>query len=151
MRTFAPCSHPFVPGGITNAACPREPSSRSTEAITTCTSAIPPFVAHAFCPLITHSSAASSWRAPVRIAATSEPASGSEEQKAASFGSLAVPKQRGIHSAVCSGVPWPKIAATASEVPMIDIPIPPSPQNNSSFTSGSVSPDWSNQNWASPS
>ncbi len=40
-----------------NAAWPREPSSRSTEAITTWTSAIPPLVAHAFWPLITHSSA----------------------------------------------------------------------------------------------
>ena len=39
-----------------NAACPREPSSRSTEAITTWTSAMPPFVAQAFWPLITHSS-----------------------------------------------------------------------------------------------
>ena len=56
-----------------------------------------------------------------------------------------------IHSPICSGVPWPKIAATASEVPMIDMPIPASPQNSSSLTIGSVSPDWSNQNWARPS
>ncbi len=47
-------------GGITNAAWPREPSSGSTEATTTCTSAMPPFVAHAFCPFSTHSSLASS-------------------------------------------------------------------------------------------
>ena len=72
------------------AAWPREPSSRSTEAITTCTSAIPPFVAQAFWPLITHSSAASSYLAFVRIAETSEPASGSEEQKEATLGSSAV-------------------------------------------------------------
>jgi hypothetical protein len=37
-------------------------------------------------------------------------------------------------------VPWPKIAATASDVPMIAMPIPASPQNSSSLTIGSVSP-----------
>ena len=68
------------------AAWPREPSSRSTEAITTCTSAIPPFVAQAFWPLMTHSSVASSYLALVRIAETSEPASGSDEQKEATLG-----------------------------------------------------------------
>ena len=134
-----------------NAACPREPSSRSTVAITTWTSAIPPLVAHAFWPLITHSSAASSYLALVRSAETSDPASGSDEQKAATLGSSAVPKHCWIHSAICSGVPWPKIAATASDVPMIDIPIPASPQNTSSLTIGSVRPDWSNQNCARPS
>ncbi len=64
--TFAPCSSPLVPGGMTKAAWPREPSSRSTLAITTWTSAMPPLVAHAFCPLITHSSLASSYLAVVR-------------------------------------------------------------------------------------
>ena len=49
-----------VPGGITNAAWPREPKSRSTDATITCTAAIPPLVAHAFWPLSTHSSLASS-------------------------------------------------------------------------------------------
>jgi hypothetical protein len=44
--------------GTTNAACPLEPSSRSTDAITTCTSEMPPLVAHAFWPLSTHSPAA---------------------------------------------------------------------------------------------
>ena len=80
--TLAPCSQPLVPGGITKAAWPREPSSRSTEAITTWTLAMPPLVAQAFWPLITHSSLASSYLAVVRIAETSEPASGSEAQKA---------------------------------------------------------------------
>ena len=59
----SPCFETFVPWamplasliGTTKAACPRAPSSRSTDAITTCTSAMPPFVAHAFWPLITHS------------------------------------------------------------------------------------------------
>ncbi len=82
---------------------------------------------------------------------TSEPASGSDTQKAATAGSSSVPKQRGIHSPICSPVPWPKIAATASEVPMIAMPIPASPQNSSSLTIGSVRPLSSAQNWASAS
>ena len=51
-----------------------------------------------------------------------------------------MPKHRGIHSPICSPVPWPKIAATASAVPMIAMPIPASPQNSSSLTIGSGSP-----------
>ena len=112
---------------------------------------MPPLVAHAFWPLSTHSSLASSYLAVVRIAETSEPASGSEAQKAATLGSSAVPKHCGIHSPICSGVPCPKIAATASEVPMIAMPMPASPQNSSSLTIGSVRPVSSAQNWASPS
>ena len=76
-----------MPGGTTNAAWPREPSSGSTDATTTCTLAMPPLVAHAFWPLRTHSSLASSYIARVRSDETSEPASGSETQKAATFGS----------------------------------------------------------------
>ena len=129
-----------MPGGITNAACPREPSSRSTDATITCTPAMPPLVAHAFWPLRTHSSLASSYTARVRSEDTSEPASGSDTQKAATAGSASVPKHCGIHSPICSPVPWPKIAATASDVPMIAMPIPASPQNSSSLTIGSVRP-----------
>ena len=51
---------PFVPGGTTNDACPRVRSSGSTTAVTTCTSAIPPFVAQVLVPLMTHSSVFSS-------------------------------------------------------------------------------------------
>ena len=109
---------------------------------------MPPLVAQAFWPLSTHSSEASSYLALVRIAETSEPASGSEEQKAATFGSSALPKHCGIHSPICSPVPCPKIAATASEVPMIDIPIPASPQNSSSLAIGRVRPLSSAQNCA---
>ena len=79
---------------------------------------------------------------------TSEPASGSETQKAATFGSSAVPKHCGTHSPICSGVPEPKMPATASVVPMIDMPMPASPQNSSSLTIGSVRPVGSAQNWA---
>ncbi len=55
-------------------------------ATTTWTRAMPPLVIHALVPLSTHSSVASRYRALVRMAATSEPASGSEEQKAATAG-----------------------------------------------------------------
>jgi hypothetical protein len=74
------------------------------------------------------------------MAETSEPASGSDEQNAATLGSSTVPKHCGTHSPNCSPVPCPKIAATASEVPMIAMPIPASPQNSSSLTIGSVRP-----------
>ena len=80
-----------MPGGITNAAWPREPSSGSTEATTTWTSAMPPLVAQAFWPFRTHSSLASSYLARVRSDETSEPASGSDTQKAPTFGSASVP------------------------------------------------------------
>ncbi len=79
---------------------------------------------------------------------TSEPASGSEEQKAPTLGSSAVPKHCGTHSPSCSGVPEAKIPATARVVPKIDIPIPASPQKSSSLTIGKVSPEGSAQNWA---
>ena len=38
--------------------------------------------------------------------------------------------------------------ATASPVPMIEMPMPASPQNSSSLTIGIVSPVGSAQNWA---
>ena len=61
LETFVPCEIPFASLiGTTKAACPREPSSGSTVAITTWTSEMPPLVAHAFWPLRTHSPAASS-------------------------------------------------------------------------------------------
>ncbi len=43
----------------------------------------------------------------------------------------------------CSGVPLEKIAELARPVPISDIAIPASPQNTSSFTIGSSSPDGS--------
>ena len=70
----------------------------------------------------------------MRSAETSDPALGSEAQNAATFTSSWLPKQRGIHSPICSPEPCPKIAATASAVPMIDMPIPASPQKSSSLT-----------------
>jgi hypothetical protein len=76
---------------------------------------------------------------------------GSDAQNAATLTSSGVPKQRGIHSPICSPVPCPKIAATASAVPMIDMPIPASPQNSSSLTIGRPSPLGSAKNWAMPS
>ena len=47
--------------------------------------------------------------------------------------------------------PAPKMAATASEVPMIAMPMPASPQKSSSLTIGSVRPVGSAKNWASDS
>jgi hypothetical protein len=88
---------------------------------------------------------------PQCFGSESEPASGSEAQKAPSLTSSALPKHCGIHSPICSGVPCPKIAATASEVPMIAIPMPASPQNSSSLAIGRVRPVSSAQNWPSAS
>ena len=52
---------------------------------------MPPFVAHAFWPLRTHSSFASSYFARVRSDDTSEPAFGSDTQNDPTCGSSAVP------------------------------------------------------------
>ena len=89
--TLAPCSMPSVAIGTMNAAWPREPSSRSVWAMTTWTSAMPPLVAQAFWPLSVHVSEAASYLAVVRMLETSEPALGSEAQKAATLMSSAVP------------------------------------------------------------
>src|SRR6202000_2894539 len=119
-------------GGTMNVACPRVPSSGSTEATPTCTWAIPPLVAHVLVPLSTHSSVASSYFARVRTAPTSEPAPGSDEQNAASWGSPGLPNICGSHSPICCGVPLAAKAAAASPVAMIDNAMPASPQNLSS-------------------
>ena len=82
LANFWPWLSPLVPGGTTKLAWPRARSSGSTTAVTTWTSAMPPLVAQVLVPLRTHSSVASSYVARVRIAPTSLPASGSEEQNA---------------------------------------------------------------------
>ena len=82
LAELLPWDRPGVPGGTTKLACPRLPSAGSTDATTTCTSAMPPLVAQVFVPFSTHSSVASSYTALVRMAPTSLPASGSEEQNA---------------------------------------------------------------------
>ena len=101
---------------------------------------MPPLVAQVLVPLSTHSSVASSYLARVRIAPTSEPASGSEEQKAASCRSPGVPNICGTHSPSCSSVPLARTAAAASVVPTMDRPIPASPQKSSSMVIGMPSP-----------
>jgi hypothetical protein len=73
--SFLPIDSPGVPLGTTNEAWPRWPSSGSTVATTTVTSAIPPFVMKTLVPLSTHSSP--SLTAVVRSERTSEPALGS--------------------------------------------------------------------------
>ncbi len=129
-----------MPGGTTKLAWPRALSSGSTTAVTTCTSAMPPLVAHVLVPLMTHSSFASSYVARVRIAPTSLPASGSEEQNAASLRSPGEPNICGTHSPICSGVPLAATPAAARAVPTMASPIPASPQNSSSMATGSPSP-----------
>src|SRR5690349_63444 len=112
---------------------------------------MPPFVAHALCPFNTHSSDASSYFAVVRSDDTSDPASGSDTQNAPTAGSSTVPKHCGTHSPSCSGEPDDTIPATASVVPISDMPMPASPQKSSSLTMGNVIPVGSAQNWAMPS
>ena len=85
LANFWPWLSPLVPGGTTKLAWPRARSSGSTTAVTTWMSAMPPLVAQVLVPLMTHSSLASSYVARVRIAPTSLPASGSEEQNDASL------------------------------------------------------------------
>ena len=140
LWNFCPWLRPGVPGGTTKLACPRVRRSGSTTAVTTWTSAIPPLVAQVLVPLSTHSSLASSYVARVRIAPTSEPASGSEEQNAPSLRSPGVPYIAGTHSATCSSVPVARTPAAAREVPTIESPMPASPQNSSSIVIGKPSP-----------
>ena len=80
----------------------------------------------------------------MRIAPTSEPASGSEEQNAATFGSASVPNMAGIHWPTCSSVPFARTEAAASVVPTIARPMPASPQKSSSMVIGMPRPDSSN-------
>jgi hypothetical protein len=101
---------------------------------------MPPLVAHVLVPSSTHSSLASSYRARVRIAPTSLPASGSEEQKAPSLRSPGVPYIAGTHSPTCSSVPLARTPAAASDVPTMDSPMPASPQKSSSMVIGNPSP-----------
>ena len=105
---------------------------------------MPPLVAQVFVPLSTHSSAASSKTARVLMLPTSEPASGSDEQKAATLTSFSSPNICGTHSAVCSGVPLATMATAASVVPTMARPIPASPQKISSMATGIPSPLASN-------
>ncbi len=140
LANFWPWLSPLVPGGTTKLAWPRARSSGSTTAVTTWMSAMPPLVAQVLVPLMTHSSLASSYVARVRIAPTSLPASGSEEQNDAVLRSPGEPNICGAHSPICSGVPLPATAAAASVVPTMARPMPASPQNSSSIVTGSPSP-----------
>jgi hypothetical protein len=76
----------------------------------------------------------------VRIAPTSDPASGSDEQNAATFRSPGAPNICGSHSPTCSSVPLARTDAAASVVPTIASPMPASPQNSSSIVSGMPRP-----------
>src|SRR5215472_13870422 len=74
------------------------------------------------------------------MAETSLPASGSDEQNAASLMSPGEPNICGTHSPTCSLVPLAETATAASELPTMDRPMPASPQNSSSNATGMPSP-----------
>ena len=101
---------------------------------------MPPFVAHVLVPLMTHSSLASSYVARVRIAPTSLPASGSDEQNARDLEVAGRPEHLRHPLADLLGVPFAETPAAASAVPTIASPMPASPQNSSSMATGSPSP-----------
>lgn len=129
-------------------AWPLVPRAGSTTATTTWTLAMPPLVAQVLVPLSTHSPVASSKTARVRIAPTSEPASGSEEQKAATLTSSASPYICGTQVPICSSVPLASTPTAASPVPTMDRAIPASPQNSSSIVIGMPRPVGSKNCWA---
>ena len=54
--------------------------------------------------------------------------------------SSGVPKHCGTHSAICSGVPLPRMPETPSVVPKIASAIPAQPHVSSSLIIGNVSP-----------
>lgn len=137
-----------VAGGTMKEAWPLEPRSASTTATTTWTLAMPPLVAQVLVPLRIHSSLAASYTARVRIEATSDPASGSEEQKAATFTSFASPYICGIQVPICSSVPLARTPTAARPVPTMERAIPASPQNSSSMAMGMPSPVGSKNCWA---
>lgn len=82
------------------------------------------------------------------MAPTSLPASGSEEQKAASLTSLASPYIWGIQVPICSSVPLAMTPMAARPVPTIDRAMPASPQKSSSIAIGIPSPVGSKNCWA---
>ncbi len=137
---FWPWDRPGVPGGTMKEAWPLEPTSGSTLATTTWTFAMPPLVAQVFVPLITHSSLASSYTARVRREATSEPASGSEEQNAATLTSFWSPYICGIQVPICSSVPLARTPTAARPVPTMERAMPASPQKSSSMAIGTPRP-----------
>jgi len=93
---------------------------------------MPPLVMKIFWPFSTQSPFCLTAR--VFIDETSEPASGSVTANAPSAGFSTVPKQAGIHVAICSGVPWEKIAAMGNPVPWMASAMPAQPQVSSSAT-----------------
>src|SRR6516225_70179 len=74
------------------------------------------------------------------MAATSLPASGSEEQNAATLTSPGPPNICGSHSPICSLVLLDDSATAASELPVRDRAMPASPQNSSSNAIGMPRP-----------
>ena len=140
LANFWPWLRPVVFGGTMKLAWPRARRSGSTTAVTTWMSAMPPFVAQVLVPLSTHSPVASSYVARVRIAPTSLPASGSEEQNAAILRSPGSPNICGAHSATCSSCRWRRHPRRRAWCPRCERPMPASPQNSSSIATGMPRP-----------
>ena len=111
-------------------ACPRWPSSASTVATTTVTSAMPPLVMKTLVPFRIHSSPSS--LAVVRSERTSEPAPASVTAYAPSLISSPRPKHSGTQRPICSGVPELAMPAAASELPEMARAMPAQPQWSSS-------------------
>lgn len=82
------------------------------------------------------------------MAATSDPASGSDEQNAATLTSFTSPYICGIQVPICSSVPLASTPTAARPVPMMDRPMPASPQKISSVAIGMPRPEGSKNCWA---
>ena len=102
-------SKPGVSASTTNALMPRAPGASSVRAKTTYWCAMPPLEIQVFSPSSTYASPSS--RAAHAIAATSDPASGSDSANAAIVRPLAT---SGRKRARCSGVPARLIAPEPS-------------------------------------
>jgi hypothetical protein len=124
----------LVPGGTMKLAWPSALEIGSTEATTTWMSAMPPLVIQVLVPLSTHSSVGLVVDGPGAHGADVGAGVGSDTQKAARAIFSGVPKHCGTHSAICSGVPLPKIPATPRVVPKMASPMPASPHAISSMT-----------------
>ena len=89
---------------------PRRSSGVSVRTIVTTTSPKPPLVTHALAPFSTQPP--STLRAWADIPAASEPASGSESEKAPSISPRAM---GGSQRSFCASVPWARIICVGSE------------------------------------
>ena len=104
--TFAPCSQPLVPGGMTKPAWPREPSSRSTDAIDDVdvgdAAVGRPRLLAVEHPLVLGLVVLGGGAKRRDVGAG---VGLGDAERARPWGRRAVPKHCGTHSIICSGVP----------------------------------------------